>query len=182
MKSLFYLIGYRGAGKTTVGGMLAERLGWSFVDADVFLEAQSGRSIKEIFATEGEPVFRDMESSNLRELSRRERCVIATGGGIILREENRKLLRDTGYVVWLTADPQTTAERLQNDPLTSGRRPDLSVGGLAEIAEMLRLREPHYRSCADLEIATAGRSPEMLAEAILTQWHSSTQDSSRSSS
>lgn len=167
-----FLIGYRGTGKTTVGRVLAERLGRPFVDADAFLEAQYGRTIKEIFADEGEMGFRDKESAVLRELAAGPPSVVATGGGVIWRDENRRVLRARGMVVWLTADADTIAERVAADPTTSARRPNLTVGGRAEIEELLRAREPLYRAAADLEIAAAGRSPEALAEAILSAWSS----------
>lgn len=173
MKELLYLIGYRGTGKTTVGQLLAERIGWNFADADVVLERTAGKSIKEIFATEGEASFRDRESANLRTLAQRTHCVIATGGGIIGREENRRVLRETGFVVWLTAPSALIASRIADDPTTAERRPNLTVGGTVEIEELLRQREPLYRACADLEIDTDGRSPEMLVERILSQWNPS---------
>ncbi len=177
MKPLLYLIGYRGTGKTTVGRMLAERVHWTFVDADAHLEQTAGRSIKEIFALEGEAGFRDRESRNLRALAGRSRCVIATGGGIVLADENRRLLRDTGFVVWLTAPVEVVASRIAADSTTDERRPNLTVGGTAEIEELLKKRQPLYRSCADLEIATDGRSPEFIVERILTQWKPSNHSS-----
>lgn len=171
MKPRLYLIGYRGTGKTTVGRLLAERTGWHFVDADVVLEAAAGKSIKEIFAAEGEVGFRDREARNLREISVRSQSIVATGGGIILREENCRVLKDTGYVVWLTAPVDEIAARVAADPSTGDRRPNLTVGGTVEIAELLRQREPLYRDCADLEIDTNGRSPEFVVERILMQWN-----------
>lgn len=172
MKSILYLIGYRGTGKTTVGQLLAKRIGWNFVDADVHLEAKCGKTIKEIFDSEGELSFRDSESATLREVSSRERCVIATGGGIVLREENRNLLGTSGFVVWLMADAKTLAERIQADSTTAARRPNLTVGGLAEVEDLLRIREPLYHECADLEIDAAGTSPESIVETILKEWNS----------
>jgi shikimate kinase len=173
MMRLIFLIGYRGTGKTTLGQLLSERIGWDFVDADVHLEATCGKSIKQIFASDGEPAFRDMESRMLHELCGRERLVIGTGGGVVGREENRALLRAAGYVVWLRADLDTIAARLAADPSTPERRPNLSSGGLAEIAELLRVREPLYRASADLEVDTRARSPQELVETILNAWHSS---------
>ena len=171
MKRLLYLIGYRGTGKTTVGRLLAERIGWTFLDADVVLEAAAGQSIKEIFAAEGEAGFRDREAQNLRELSTRSQCIVATGGGIIVRDGNRRVLKDTGFVVWLTASVDVIATRVAADPSTGERRPNLTVGGTVEIAELLKQRESLYRDCADLEIDTNGRSPEFVVERILMQWN-----------
>lgn len=178
MKRHLILIGYRGTGKTTVGRLLAERLGVPFVDADAYLEAKYGQSIKEIFETEQEAGFRDKESIVLRELSERPASVIATGGGVILRDDNRQLLKESGFVVWLRADVPTVAERIQADPTTAARRPNLTVGGLAEIEQLLRVREPLYRGCADLEIDAAARSPESLTETILRAWASSNSSNS----
>jgi shikimate kinase len=164
---VIFLVGYRGAGKTAVARLLAEQLGWEWVDADEALERRHGRTIREIFAAEGEAGFRAKEEAVLADLCRGERRVIATGGGVVLREANRQRMRAAGRVVWLTADARTVWERLQGDPTTAGRRPALTVGGLAEVEELLWQREPLYRACADLVIETAGRSPEEVTAAIL---------------
>jgi shikimate kinase len=179
--SRIYLIGYRGTGKTTVGPVLAARLGWSFVDADVLLEERAGRSIREIFASEGEAGFRDREEANLRELATRDRHVIATGGGIILRPSNRELLKATGFVAWLTASPEAIWSRMQGDPTTAARRPSLAQGGLAEVRELLTQREPHYREAANVAVPTEGVSPEAAADAILAAWGTTSFSSSKSS-
>ncbi len=163
-----FLIGYRATGKSTVARLLAARLGWDCVDADEALATRYGRTIRQIFAEEGEAGFRDKEAAVLDELCRRPRLVVATGGGVILREANRVRLR-SGRVIWLTADAQTIWDRLQHDPTTSERRPTLTVGGLAEIEELLRVREPLYRGCADLVVDAVGRSPEEVVAHILLQ-------------
>src|SRR5689334_7067287 len=107
MPTLLFLIGYRGSGKTTVGRLVADRLGWAFVDADSVLEERYGQTIREIFAAEGEAGFRDKEAAVLADLCRATDAVIATGGGIVLRAANRVLLKRHGLVVWLAADPPT---------------------------------------------------------------------------
>jgi shikimate kinase len=162
-----FLVGYRGTGKTTVAGLLAGRLGWEWADADALLEVRHGRSIRQVFAEEGEAGFRDKEAAVLEELCGRRRHVIATGGGAVLRPENRARLRAAGLVVWLTADAPTIWERLRRDALTAERRPALTVGGLAEVEELLRAREALYREVAHLAVATVGRSPAEVAEAVL---------------
>jgi shikimate kinase len=152
-----------------VARLLAERLAWDWLDADAVLEARHGRSIRRIFAEEGEAGFRAYEEVLLAELCELRRHVIATGGGVVLREANRERLRQTGRVVWLTADPATLWQRLHDDPCTPERRPTLTVGGQAEIEELLQQREPLYRACADWTVSTVARSPAEVADVILSQ-------------
>jgi shikimate kinase len=163
-----YLIGYRGTGKSTVARLVAERLGWEAIDADIELERRAGRTIAAIFASDGEPAFRDLESAVLRDLSQRSGLVVGLGGGVVLRPENRALLRATGRTVWLTASPATIAARLDADATTAERRPALTAHAdrLAEIEELLRFRTPLYEECAELTLATDEHPPEDLARAI----------------
>jgi shikimate kinase len=165
---LVFLVGYRGTGKTTVGRLLADRLGWGWVDCDVELERRAGRTIRQVFAEEGEAGFRSRETALLEEVCGLTRHVIATGGGVVLDPGNRQRLRRAGRVVWLTADAATVWRRLQDDATTAERRPVLTVGGLAEVEELLRAREPLYRECAHVVVPTAGRSPEEVAAEILS--------------
>jgi shikimate kinase len=164
---LLFLIGYRATGKTTTAQLLAEQLGWQCCDADAVLEERFGKSIRQIFADEGEAGFRDKESAVLEELCRRTNHVIATGGGIVLRPENRARLRQ-GRVVWLTAPPNLLWRRLQEDATTAERRPNLAGGGVQEIEEMLAARTPLYQQCADLTIDTTTRTPAEVAVSIAT--------------
>ena len=111
------LIGYRGSGKTTVGQLLAARLGWAFADTDAAIEAAAGRSIADIFATEQEAGFRDREAAIVQQLCQRPRLVLATGGGVVLRPANRTVLRSAGFVVWLQVSAEVAWSRLQADRL-----------------------------------------------------------------
>jgi shikimate kinase len=166
------LIGYRGTGKSTVGRILAERSGRAFLDADREIEARAGRSIRAIFAESGEPAFRDWEERTIAELTAANPgAILATGGGAVLREANRRRLREFGFIAWLTADPAELAGRLGADRPGLAERPALtSAGTLDEIAQVLAARAPLYAGLADAVIATDGRPPCEVAEAILESW------------
>jgi shikimate kinase len=162
------LIGYRGCGKSSVAKALATRLGWSWQDADVILEERAGCSIREIFARQGERAFRDLESELLAQLLSNANTVVALGGGVVLRPENRRRLREP-TVIWLQATPEDLHARIAADPATSERRPNLtSAGGLSEIRELLDERAPLYRECADFIVDTTGKSPEQIASEIVS--------------
>ncbi len=160
------LIGYRGSGKSTVAAPLAERLGWSWVDADAIIEQQAGHSIKEIFAAEGEPGFRIRERATLVELLANDRLVLAAGGGAILNADTRQDMRRAGPVVWLRGSVRTLADRIQADATTAARRPTLTSGGIREIEELLAVREPLYRECASLIVETDSLSVAEIVEQI----------------
>lgn len=162
------LIGYRATGKTTLAKLLAERLGWDWIDADVEVERRAGKSIARIFAEDGEPAFRDIEAEVTADLLRRENLVLAAGGGAPMRAETREAMRAAGMVVWLVALPETILARMSGDATTAARRPDLTdKGPLAEIVHLLEVREPIYRGTCHLEIDTEGRTPEAIADEIL---------------
>jgi shikimate kinase len=149
------LIGYRATGKSTVAKPLAERLGWSWVDADVELERRAGRTIREIFDTDGEPEFRRLERETLVDLLQQDRLVIAAGGGAVLNPETRQDFKDAGPVVWLNASVDTIEQRLYGDATTVERRPNLtSTGGRDEIERLLKQREPIYSDTASLIVQT----------------------------
>jgi shikimate kinase len=164
------LIGYRGAGKTTVGPVLAARLGWRFADCDDRVEELAGKSVAEIFRTEGEAGFRDRESAALEALLQEEKIVLATGGGAVLRELNRAAMKRAGFVVWLTAPAEVLYRRLTADPTTAARRPALASGGFEEVVNLLAVREPLYRAVADFVLDSNDRSPDELADPILATW------------
>lgn len=166
------LIGYRGTGKTTVAQLLARRLGWDWVDADVEVELRAGKSIAAIFTDEGEPTFRDLEAQVVAELCGRERCVLALGGGAILRETNRPVIATCQAVVWLRASAEVLAERITQDTTTAARRPNLTNhGGRTEIEALLAQREPFYRGCATLEVDTESKEPAEIADEIFASLH-----------
>ena len=167
---LIALIGPRGSGKTTLARVLAERLGWQWADADQLLEERAGRSIRDIFAAEGETGFREREAAILRDLCRRRAFVLATGGGVVVREENRALLRASARVIWLTADADTLWQRIEGDAASPGQRPALRGGGRGEVEDLLHTRESLYRGCAHLKVTTAGRLPDDIATEILAGW------------
>ncbi len=164
---MVFLIGPRGSGKTTVATLLAEALGWAWIDADSVLEQRAGRSIRDIFAAEGEPGFRLREREILSELCGRERTVIATGGGAVLHPENRERMRAAGTVVWLTADARTLHQRTSADASTVQRRPALGSGGIDEVVSVLATREPLYRDCAHFIVDTTARTPAEVAAEVL---------------
>ena len=166
------LIGYRGTGKSAVGRVLAARLGVPFVDADAVLEEELGCTIAALFRTHDEAYFRDRETEVLQGIlddPALSAAVISTGGGIVIRSENRARLRRAGVVIHLTADAATIRERLQADPTTADRRPQLTgLSGLAEIEALLAQREPWYAECAAFQSNTVGRSPDDVAAGILS--------------
>jgi len=166
------LIGYRGTGKSTVGRIVADRLNRRFLDADLEIEARAGRSIRSIFTEWGETVFRDWEEQTLAELtSAYSGAVVATGGGVVLRETNRRRIRGFGFVVWLRTDPSELARRLESDGRGLAERPPLTrAGTLAEIATILEVRIPLYQELADLVIETGDKTPAEVAAAILGCW------------
>ncbi len=162
------LIGYRGTGKSTVARRLADRLAWAVVDTDDLIELRAGKSIKNIFDEDGEVRFRDLEAEVIREAVKNPRQVLALGGGAVLREETRQVLAAC-KVVWLQADVETLAARISGDPVSGSRRPDLtSAGGVAEIQRILAQRQPVYQEIADYAVDTSGKSPEQLADEIVS--------------
>jgi shikimate kinase len=150
--------------------LVAERLGWDWADADVEIERRLGKPIERIFAEQGEPAFREAEARAIADLCRRDRVVLAVGGGAPMRAETRRLLRRRGKVVWLTARPQTILARMAADPTTPDRRPSLTGKTmLDEIVHLLAVREAAYREAADLMVDTEGGRPHDLAAAIISR-------------
>jgi shikimate kinase len=148
-----YLVGLMGAGKTTIGRSLAKRLNLDFVDSDREIEARTGVSIPTVFEIEGEEGFRKREAQMIADLSRLSGRVVATGGGAVLRQENRANLRASGFVVYLNVPPHTLWERTRHDR----NRPLLQVDDpLLKLKELYSQRDPFYREVADL-VVDSGR-------------------------
>jgi shikimate kinase len=153
------LVGFMGSGKSSVGRILARRCGAPFVDVDERIESAAGSPIRELFAREGEPAFREREKAALLEVLSVKGCVIATGGGAFADEENRDLLRSYAPVVYLEAAVETLLERLAGDlgrPLLRGEDREEVV------RELLSRRVPGYRT-ADVTVRTDGRTVEEVA-------------------
>ena len=158
------LVGPMGAGKSSIGRMLASRLQRIFIDLDACIEAEAGAAISLIFTNEGESGFRSRERRALANtLARSEASIIATGGGAVLDEGNRRAMRGAGTVVYLQVEPSVQVQRLQGD----GTRPLLATADPAQrLAELQVLREPLYREVADLVFDTTQHSPQAAAEAL----------------
>jgi shikimate kinase len=166
MSRNIFLIGPMGAGKTTIGRQLARLMRMEFLDSDHEIEKRTGVTIPIIFEIEGEAGFRKRETTMLDELTRKENLVLATGGGAVLAEENRRMLRKRGVVVYLEATVESLFERTRksrNRPLleTEDRR--------AKLQELMDVREPLYRQEADLIIHTDTRSPGSVAREIMSK-------------
>lgn len=158
------LIGFMGCGKTTVGLRLSYRLRCTVIDTDKEIEREEKRSISDIFATNGEPYFRNLETACLRKLmDSTANQIISVGGGLPLREENRRLLQELGQVFYLRAEGETIYERLKGDttrPLLQGEDP------LTRIRTLLRERDTYYRETADVVITVDDKSFEEILNEI----------------
>jgi len=171
------LIGFRGAGKTTIGRMIAQRLNKKFVDADEYLERKEGKTVKDIFAEGGEKLFREIETRIIAELCQLDNRVVATGGGAILREENVRALKKSGIVILLDADINTIYKRIHKNAATEQRRPSLtSKSAYEEIEYLLEYRRPLYDKAADFVISTASMSATDAANKIVTFLHNHVRD------
>ncbi len=163
-----FLIGYRCTGKTTIAKMLAERTGKAFVDADVMLVENAGMTVAEIVEKSGWDDFRDRESAVLEELCKVDNHVIATGGGVIIREENVEMMKKAGTVVWLTASVETIANRMAADYSTGDQRPGLTDKGIFdEIEETLDFRTPLYKNAMTFSVGTDEISIDGICDSIL---------------
>jgi shikimate kinase len=159
------LTGFMGAGKSTVGALLAQRLGWEFLDADALVEARAGKSVAAIFAEEGEAVFRALEAEAIRDHARRERLVLALGGGALETESTREFLSclNGAGVIFLDAPLAVLVARCLAQPQAAERPVLADREGLRRRFEA---RLPHYRD-AHVTVSTSGMGPEQVADEIL---------------
>lgn len=165
MKLHIILIGFMGTGKTTVGTIIAETLSRQMVDTDQYLEEKRGKTIPDIFRDEGEARFRDCEHNVLKELIQSPKpLVITTGGGIVLRKDNVKLMQKSGFVVALTASRNALIERLQHD----ASRP-LLQGDLAQRIDRLMTERRNAYDFAHFKVDTTDKTPDEVAQIIVAQ-------------
>ena len=158
-----YLMGMMGSGKSTVGKTLSQQLGKPFIDLDLEIERSTGKTISEIFENDGAEHFRNIESNQLQQHSD---SIVACGGGIILKEENRVIIKENGKAILLTASIPELSNRLS----ASANRPLLTDDNMEETLTKLWLeRQLHYLSTADYTIETDGKTPEKITEEILNQ-------------
>ncbi len=168
-KENIYLIGLMGAGKTTIGRQLAKALMVPFYDSDKAIEDNTGVDIPTIFEFEGEVGFRDREQKMLQKLTQLHGIVMATGGGAVLREENRQLLKDNGYIVYLQCSVERILERTRRDT----QRPLLKSDNPKERLRLLfEQREPLYLSCANFKIDTGILKSKAVVSRILEEYRS----------
>lgn len=161
MKAL-YIVGFMGSGKTTVGVELAKKLNVQVVDTDHYIEQQTGRTIADIFAEEGEEKFRLFETAVLEQLPTNN-IVITTGGGLFMKEENRRWMKEGGIVIYLHCDLEEIWTRLQNDHT----RPLLQHQNFEKAQALYKWRQPFYEQ-ADIIIHTTGKQVDLICDEILS--------------
>ena len=164
MKSNIVLCGFMGSGKSTVGRALAEKLSKKLIDTDSYIEKKEGMTISEIFASKGEEYFREAELKACREFSDLENCIISTGGGTLLKEDNVAEIKRGGTVFFLNVSPKTVLTRLRHDttrPLLQREDKEKAVN------ELMSLRMPLYRKAAD-HIISAEEPPRKVCAKIIS--------------
>lgn len=163
-----FLIGYRCTGKTSAGKILAEKLGWTFVDSDEAIADDIGCSIADFIAARGWTAFRDKELQVIARLSKKDRQVVATGGGAVMATENVGCMRSGGKVIRLQATPETIRRRMRADAGTAASRPSLTEQGrLEEIETVLAEREPYYAAAAHDVVDTDGLNISEVVKKII---------------
>jgi len=162
------LVGLSGSGKSTVGQIVARKLGWQFLDTDAMVEEASGMSIPEIFSQQGEAAFRARERDALADATSRDNVVVATGGGAVTTPEGRELI-GRGFVVWLVVSPERAAQRLEANPETEDR-PLLEGDVLGRLQRLLEQRRAYYE-LADAAVDVDALTPEQAADELINLWH-----------
>ncbi|MFC2022013.1 shikimate kinase [Chloroflexota bacterium] len=165
MKTNIALIGFMGTGKTAVGQLLAKKLDRKFIELDLLIEQQAGKSIPDIFEQDGEIAFRELEIELTKKIAREEYSVIACGGGLVLNKINIDRLREGAMIVYLTASPRVILKRTSSE---EGQRPLLEVDNpTLTIRELLKFRKPFYERAADITINTSKLDISSVAEQII---------------
>ena len=168
-----FLIGYRCAGKTSVGRCLAEDLSWSFADTDYLIVEQQKMSIKEVIGAHGWEKFRQLEHSMLKTVCASQRQVVATGGGIVLSERNVARMKQSGKIIWLKARHETIKTRMLEDETSQDFRPALTLNNsLSEIEKTLHSREPFYREAMDFFVDTDDMDIRAITNIIIEKLNS----------
>lgn len=164
MDKNIFLIGFMGAGKSTVAAALADRLNMSLVEMDARIVEEQGMSINDIFEKYGESHFRDMESKLVSDIKKEGNKVVSCGGGVVVREENVSCMKENGIIVFLCATPETIYERVKD----SKDRPILNGNMNVEyIAGLMEKRRALYEAAADIKIDTDGKAVEQICEEII---------------
>ena len=159
------LAGYRAAGKSTLGNLLAQRVGWPCLDVDRAIEEACGKSLADFYQQEGDRVFRDLESQVVARLCAREHCIVSMGAGSLGRPENQEAARRDALVFYLRVSVDELWRRISTDPRSPQDRPNLRGGGREEVEHMLAEREPVYRRCATQEL-DGSLPPGQLADQV----------------
>ncbi len=164
MKNNIFLIGFMGTGKSAIAKQINKIEGYNICEMDQMIESAEGRKITEIFETDGEAYFREVESKILEQCGSEANRVVSCGGGIVLKSENIEFMKKNGVVIWLTATPETIFNRVsrnKNRPLLNNNM------NVEHITKMLGVRYEKYQAAADIQIVTDDKSPRAIAEEIL---------------
>ena len=166
-----YLIGYRGSGKSSVGKIISSKLGWPLFDTDQMIVQMAKKSIAEIFATDGEESFRDLESKVIAVAASDQQLVVSLGGGAVIAMANRDAIKTSGKSAWLRLKPDTAWARIDADSKNKKNRPALTdLDGLEEVKTMMERRTPLYDECADFTIDVDKLSLEEIADRVISWW------------